>query len=309
MVVMANFIASLGNSFANFRHLRSVHQPIAEGEDIIPNMAADNMTPTPYPDVNALVGEVLKGAQTVLGDQFVGMALDGSLTSGDFDADSDIDFVVVTEDEISEETFLALRAMHERLSAFDSIWAIQLEGSYLSRRGLRRYAPGFTRYPNIERGAGESLKWVDHDEGWNIHRFVLRERGIRVAGPAPQTLIDPVAPEKLKKAMQPVLYGWAEGFLDHPGRMGQQRGYQSYIVLTLCRILYTLVTGKVASKPTALGWAKESLDARWLPLLERAWFGRHHSSQAIPAGDVEETLAFIRYGLERARSLNSAAER
>jgi predicted nucleotidyltransferase len=269
-------------------------------------MIAVNHTPTPYPDVNALVGEVLKGAQSVLGKTFVGMLLDGSLTSGDFDADSDVDFVVVTEGEISEETFLALRAMHERLSAIDSIWAIQLEGSYLSRRGLRRYTPGFTRYLNIERGKEERLKWVDHDAGWDIHRWVLRERGIRVAGPEPQTLIDPVAPEKLKKAMQPVLFGWAARFLENPGLMGQQRGYQSYIVLTLCRILYTLVTGRVASKPTALRWAKESLEARWLPLLERAWFGRHNSSEAIPAGDVDETLAFIRYGLERAGELDHA---
>ena len=55
------------------------------------------------------------------------------------------------------------------------------------------------------------------------------------------------------------------------------RGYQSYVVLTLCRMLYTLYTGSVATKPVAARWALATLDARWAPLIERAWEGRHNS--------------------------------
>ena len=106
------------------------------------------------------------------------MYLDGSLASGDFDQDSDIDFVVVTQDEIDEGTFLALQAMHDRLALTDSIWAIQLEGSYISQRGLPAVDPSLPLYPNIERGQGERLKLVRHAELWDIHRSVLRERGI-----------------------------------------------------------------------------------------------------------------------------------
>jgi hypothetical protein len=267
-------------------------------------MPAAYAYPTPYADVNSLLDELLQHVQEILGSHFVGLILDGSLTSGDFDQDSDIDFVVITAEEITEDTFLALQAMHDRLAITGSVWAIQLEGSYISQRGLRRYDPAYTRYPNLERGEGERLKWADHDEGWNIHRWVLRERGILVAGPSPETLIDPLDPARLKKAMQPVLCGWAAGFLEAPERMGQQRGYQSYIVLTICRILYTLSTGKVASKPSAARWARETLDPRWAPLIERAWEGRHSGSSAIQEGEVEATLDFIRYGLERGRNLD-----
>ena len=60
---------------------------------------------THYPEVNQLLQKLLKETQTILEGQFVGMYLFGSLTSGDFDQDSDIDVVIVTADEISDDTF------------------------------------------------------------------------------------------------------------------------------------------------------------------------------------------------------------
>src|SRR5574337_1049179 len=143
--------------------------------------------PTPYPEVNALLQELLESVQTILGNHFVGMYLDGSLASGDFDQDSDTDFVVVTDEEISGDLFSALQAMHDRIATIDSGWAIQLEGSYISRHALRRYDPAHALHPNIERGQGERLKMIHHGADWVIHRHVLRERGITLAGPAPQT--------------------------------------------------------------------------------------------------------------------------
>jgi predicted nucleotidyltransferase len=79
-----------------------------------------------------LLRELLKSVQAVLGDQFIGMYLEGSLASGDFDRESDIDFVVVTDQEISDDLFSALKTMHERIAALDSPWADELEGFYLA---------------------------------------------------------------------------------------------------------------------------------------------------------------------------------
>jgi predicted nucleotidyltransferase len=64
--------------------------------------------PTPYADVNALLSELLGGARAILGPQFVGMLLYGSLASGDFDSASDVDVLVVTHDDLSPDTFTAL---------------------------------------------------------------------------------------------------------------------------------------------------------------------------------------------------------
>jgi hypothetical protein len=262
------------------------------------NTAMDQ--PTPYPDVNAMLDELLASVRAVLGSHFIGMYLDGSLTGSDFDEDSDIDFVVVTDVEVSGDLFTSLRAMHDHLATTDSAWAIQLEGSYISERALRRHDPTITLHPNIERGMGERLKMAQHDVAWNIHRYVLRERGIVLAGPAPHTLIAPLTPDDLRRAMLPLLSGWATDLLNDPAQI-KQRGYQSYIVLSLCRILYTLDHGAVVSKPVAVRWAQQILDVRWGPLIVRTWEGRHHPGLDALSDEVSETLAFIRYTIERSR--------
>ena len=256
--------------------------------------------PTPYPEVNTLLKELLESVQAILGSHFIGMYLDGSLTSGDFDQDSDIDFVVVSDVESSGSLFSALQAMHDRIAAIDSGWAIQLEGSYISQPALRRYDPAQALHPNIERGRGERLKMVQHDEAWAIHRYILRERGMTLAGPVPQTLIDPVAPDDLRQAMLKILQGWAAQILDDPAQL-KRRGYQSYTVLSLCRILYTLENGGVVSKSAAARWAQETLGERWAPLIEQSWEGRHHPELEASAEAVNGTLEFIRYSLERSR--------
>ena len=61
----------------------------------------DTLSPTPYPDVNALIHELSASMRPILADHFLAMYLDGSLASGAFDADSDVDFIVVTKDDVT----------------------------------------------------------------------------------------------------------------------------------------------------------------------------------------------------------------
>ena len=260
-------------------------------------MSAKTNNPTPYPEVNTILQELLQGVMSILGSHFIGMYLDGSLTSNDFDEDSDIDFVVVTDEDISGDLFSELQGMHDRIAMIDSPFAVQLEGSYISRQGLRRFDPEHALHPNIERGNGERLKMVYHDNWWIIHRYILRERGITIVGPAPQTLIDPVLADDLRQAMLSLLHGWATQILDNPNKINS-RGYQSYVVLSLCRILYTLQFGDVVSKPFAAQWAKETLGGPWASLIERAWIGRHYPQLAAERDDINGTLDFIRFTLE-----------
>lgn len=261
--------------------------------------------PTPYTEVNDLLRELLESVQIILGSHFIGMYLEGSLASGDFDQDSDIDFVVVTDEDISGNLSSALQAMHERIATIDSWCAIQLEGSYISQHALRRYDPDHALHPNIERGSGERLKMAYHDDAWTVHRYVLRERGIMVIGPSPQTLIDPVSPNDLRRAMLPILHGWATHILNNPNEINS-RGGQSYTVLSLCRILYTLQFGDVVSKPLAARWAKETLGENWVSLIDRAWVGRQNPQLKAQSDDVNGTLDFIRYTLERSQQFETS---
>ena len=99
------------------------------------------ISPTPHPDVNEILGLLFNDVKEILQNKFTGMYLFGSLANGDFDKYSDIDVLIVTELEISGDTFSALKEMHERITRIDSPWAIQLEVSYIPQNALRRFDP------------------------------------------------------------------------------------------------------------------------------------------------------------------------
>jgi len=263
-------------------------------------MLTDVPNPTPYPDVNAVLHHFLSSVRAILDNQFVGMYLSGSLALGDFDARrSDIDFIVVTDADVSGDHLAALRAMHDRFNASDSPWATEVEAAYIPRDALRRYDPAHARHPHIERGAGEILDMDDLATDWIIHRAIVREHGVVVAGPDPRTLIDAVSPQDMRRSVVELMEVWWGPMCDDPAPLDRQSiGYQAYAVLTMCRILYTLDTGAVVSKPVAARWAQEALGGCWFVLIEQALAWRK-DRPGMPGGDMNETLDLIRHTCAR----------
>jgi hypothetical protein len=92
--------------------------------------------PTPYPELNSVLQDLVESVQTVLSIKFVGAYLQGSFAVGDFDLHSDVDFIMVTEEDLSEEEVHGLQGAHERIYCLDSPWAQHLEGSYFPREIL-----------------------------------------------------------------------------------------------------------------------------------------------------------------------------
>jgi hypothetical protein len=250
---------------------------------------------TPYSDVNAALGYFLEHAQAILRERFRGMYLDGSLVLGDFDPQrSDIDFVVVTDADLPDDVFAALQAMHDRFMAGDSPWAVEIEASYIPQDALRRHHPTRARHPRIERGGGR-LVMEEHAADWIVHRYVLREHGVALAGPHPRTLIDPVGPHDLRRAMVDLMRVWWAPMGPDSAHL-RYRGYQTYAVLTMCRMLYTLETSRVISKPAAARWARQALDSQWTSLIDRARAGwQKGDPPAAAERGVRETAALIRY--------------
>jgi hypothetical protein len=255
-------------------------------------MAAD---PTPYPEINALLNDLLSRVQQLLGKQFVGLYLYGSLASGDFDVQrSDIDFVAVTASVLPAQMLPALASMHQQLAAMHPKWTSRLEGSYVPQQALRRYHTAQAHYPALRMDG--SFDVDHHGPDWVIHLYMIREHGIALAGPDPKTLIDPIQPDDLRHATLATLREWWTPMLDDPTRL-RQRQYQAYAVLTMCRALYTLQHGAVVSKEVAARWAQSVFGEQWQHLIEEAL--------AWPRGPqpdrLEETLALIRHTIYLAR--------
>jgi predicted nucleotidyltransferase len=258
----------------------------------------NQISPTSHADVNAILNILLTNVKDILQSQFVGMYLFGSLANGDFDQFSDVDVLIVTDVEISNDTFSALQNMHSEIARLDSPWAIQQEISYLPKDALRRFDPPNNKHPHLDRGVNETLHLMTHESDWIVQRYILRERGVVVEGPDPKTLIDPISPDDLRGAVANLLPLWTRLFFENPSRI-DKRGYQSYCVLSLCRMLYTLKYGKIVSKRIAANWAKEHIDSKWTPLIERALIDRQNPELDARPEDINGTLNMMRYTLEQ----------
>jgi hypothetical protein len=251
--------------------------------------------PTPYADVNAVLHHFAERIQAILENQFLGMYLYGSLALGYFDPfSSDIDFIVVTKTELEDDLYLALQEMHEQFKSNSSPWASRIEAAYIPQAALHVTAPTQSKYPQIEKGT--RLIKAPLEIGWAFQLCTLRERGVVVSGPDPRPLASPVDLESMRQAVVAIAGGWKEQASHDPEWLEwvRHKDAQSFVVLTLCRMLYSLATGDVASKPAAARWAKISLGPEWVELINRALAGQHDFGEAADC-DVQNTLAFLHF--------------
>jgi len=251
--------------------------------------------PTPYPDVNTVLADLVASARLALGQAFVGAYLQGSFAVGDFDRHSDVDFVIVAADELRDAQVDALQAVHRRIFALPCAWAQHLEGSYFSMATLRNSGQPSEPLWYLDHGS-QSLIRSDHCNTLVV-RWILRERGVLLAGPSPATLLDPVPVDALRREIRATIRTWGRQILDDPDRYAN-RFYQGYIVLSYCRMLHDLVTGYPGSKRAGATWAKATLDPAWSALIDRAWEGRPDPAatvrQPADAPAFASTLQFVK---------------
>ena len=261
--------------------------------------AASPQQPTPYPDVNAVAHELLTNLHAILGAQLQGMYLVGSLALGDFHPQqSDLDLLIVTVGTLSDETFAALQELHRRFDQSASAWATRLDAVYIPQEIVREAFPTAARYPILEWPGLLALEPLE--SGWPIQRYTLREYGVVVSGPDPSSLLGPVNPDDLRQASAAIVERWRDqahrdsewiAWLREPDNL-------TFVVLTLCRLLYTLEIGSVASKPAAARWVERTLPSLWSGPLGRATTGQHATDDE-PEDAVNHTLALLEYTYEQ----------
>ncbi len=212
---------------------------------------------TPFPDLNAVLSELVAGAQAVLTDSFLGAYLQGSFAVGDFDQHSDVDFIVVIAQEPTGAQVAALQELHARLYHLDSTWAQHLEGSYFPQAPLRQLVPPRRKLWYIDNGQ-RALERSEHDNTLVV-RAVLHEHGVTLAGPPAATFVDPVPVDVLRQEIRHAMTSWWAEIQADPECINNHF-YQAYAVLNYCRMLHDLHTGRVGSKRAGAEWAQANLD-------------------------------------------------
>jgi hypothetical protein len=250
------------------------------------------MTWTPYADLDALLAELVGTWRSILADDLVGAYLQGSFALGAGDRFSDCDWIVAIRDALTPDQESALRTLHEELPVRPEIWAHHLEGSYAPMTELASIEHKGRTWLFNDHGH-PTLEWSDHcNRGYT--RWILREHGIAMTGPEPRSSLAPIRSEFLRaeaRAAIGTLKADIEAWIDIERIAWGQR----YLVITACRVLYTLTTGRVASKSGSLEWASRSLDAKWRPLLGQVRDDRslgYDAAQRARPGSADAARAF-----------------
>lgn len=238
--------------------------------------------------INALIAIFMQELPARLPANLVGLYLRGSLLMGDFrPTTSDIDLLAVTYQRVSDTEYARLAELHAQLSQSDHPFARRIEIAYIDRNALRCFQPG-QRFPTL--GQGETLAWSEHFANWILERWMVREHGIALFGPLPLTLIEPIARQEVIDATRDRLQNWVAwaGDTTHAEWQGS-RGHKAYVVETMCRVLNTLETGEIRSKPQAVAWAQQTLPEPWATLVaaSQSWHGdnRPDPTLIVPVRD------------------------
>jgi hypothetical protein len=256
-------------------------------------MPQSTLPPTPHNDVNAALEDLSSSIVTALSSSFVGLYLGGSLALGDFDPKkSDIDFICVTAGDLSSEDIAALDKMHNAHWSSNNEWIKRLDGSYVPLQVVREWSSESRPYPFVE---GEEFR-VTIQGSALIQRYIVREYGVIVAGPNPKSFIESIDRDRLRSAQGDLLVRWWEPVLGDPGWL-EQIQQQRFAVLTMCRALYTLEYGDVASKPLAGKWAKKTVEDEWTSLIDWALA----SAPDTDSNYLTRVLEFIEYVLQYGR--------
>ena len=239
-------------------------------------------------EIEALLGRLTDEIRQSLNGSLVGLYVYGSLVTGDFDKDrSDIDLLAVIDADLDGETFDRLDRMHSRIVEDHPAWEDRIEVAYVPASALWNFRTHTGQIAVISPGEPFHLKAAGKD--WLINWYMVREVGVTLFGPPPQTLIPEISQSEFVEAVREQAGEWREWVYKM-----RTPGAQSYAVLTLCRALYTYTHGRQASKKQAARWAKSYLP-QWAPLIQHSslWLSEDHHEETDDEAGLQETVRFV----------------
>ena len=163
-------------------------------------------------------------------------------------------------------------------------------------------------YPFLFLNNGSRILVRSEHDNTNVVRWLLREQGIVLHGPPAAALIDPVEPGALAAEVRQLAASFGNSLLTGETLLDALQ-LQGFTVIFYCRVLQSLATGRIPSKPGARRWGLAELGPRWGPLIEDAWRQRSayprgrgapaaHAAMHPSEAAVAEALAFVRFALD-----------
>ncbi len=191
-----------------------------------------------------------------------GVYANGSALVGDFDlAKSDVDFVSVTQGEVSDGELKALTAIHNDLADVHPLLA-RMDGYYIPLGALQAGMAG-EEGPHL---CYRDAAFRGRERVPCLALYQIKQYGACIWGPLLAKTLDYITWDDVVRNMDyNVNVYWAAAQRRLVLFLSDE--YVSFTVLTLCRILATLKRGEIVSKRAAGEYAMETLPPKWKPLI------------------------------------------
>jgi len=231
-------------------------------------MSISNLTP--YLDVNNILESFTKGNIIIFKDNLIGIYLTGSLSYQAFDyRSSDIDITVILQNPISTKELNAIRRFHLQLEEKYYKWASRLECTYTPVEMLSSILPPTTPRPWYWGGEHKLYAEALYGNEWIINNYLLYNHAIPLVGPDFKELTNPIDMEEVQKACIRDLFKEWEPLKTNPDWFTDSHN-ETYLILNLCRIFYTVMCKSAGSKKTAALWVKNKYSESWGEMINAA---------------------------------------
>jgi predicted nucleotidyltransferase len=241
---------------------------------------------TPEQALTRVAGDI----SAALGDKLLSLAVHGSWVAGDFDPRrSDLDLLAVLGDEPDEATVARLARLHDAFDVDYPEWSGRVEVDYVSAAAVRDVVGGSrTRRRMVRVSPGEPLHLVEATSHYILNWRSAIEHDRVLAGVAPSVVLPAISTGMVRDVVSAHLRQWPEWVADM-----RTPGAQAYAVLTICRALTTLETGRQVSKRAGASYAAAARPA-WSGLVEWAVDWWYAGGSDDGPGRLPEITAFVR---------------
>jgi hypothetical protein len=205
-------------------------------------------------DARKTLTQLTAAIESHCGSDLLGLYLFGSLAGGGFYAGkSDLDVMAVLTAGVEEGQQLEeLRALHEAFVAERPAWVERIEVIYMHRDVLQT----LTDHPRGRIAVvcpGEPLHVRDAGFESTLDWHGVTTQGETIVGPPPLALGPQVTSPAFRHAVEVLLRGWSSRV--RAPWVAYVPAHQGYVVMTICRALYSLATGEQTTKEEAAAWA------------------------------------------------------
>ena len=213
-----------------------------------------------------------------LGDELLSLSVHGSWVAGDFKLGrSDLDLLAVLAHDPGGRMLARLAALHAAIAAETPEWDDHVEVNYVSVAAVEGVLAGDSQeHSMVSISPGEPIHLVLAHRHYVLNWRAARDHDHAILGRSPVEVLPPIPDDLVREVVIEHARQWP-AWLDD----ARTPGFQAYAVLTMCRILAFLRTGRQWSKHMAAVSEQETMP-EWRGLISWAddWWYRNGSDTA-----------------------------